>query len=439
MLKRKAYNELLNWKKNHDRECLMVVGARQVGKTYLINEFGTKEYKSYLKINFIENPEYKAIFNGDLSADIIYKKLSLYFPNLKLIKKNTLFFLDEIQACGNARTALKFLAIDNQYDFIASGSLLGLTYGEDDDSNVEIPSSVPTGYESFLTLYSLDFEEYLWAYGYDDDRIDIIKDYYNNNTNPSSGINELFESLFREYIVVGGMPEVVNDFMKNKDFNKAYQIQNKIISDYNFDIAKHAKGIEKIKVKQCYDSIPSQLAKELKKFQYSFVEKGKTSKYFNNSITWLVDSGLVHICKNVSEPYIPLMANIKEEQFKLYVNDTGLLTAMYGYDTKIAIIENTIKGNAKGGIYENIIAESLIKKGHKLYYYKPNSENEIEFLIEKNGDVVPVEVKAGNRATPSLNKFIDEYKPETAYKLIDGSLGIVDCKKSIPHYMVIFI
>lgn len=439
MLKRKAYQSLLEWKKNHHKNCLMVKGARQVGKTYLIRKFGKREYESFIEINFIKNPILKQIFSDDLSAETIYKNMTANMPGISLKPNKTLIFLDEIQACGNARTAIKFLAEDNRFDIITSGSLLGLTYGEDGDPNVEEPESNPTGYEDFLTMYSLDFEEFLWAMGVSDEAIKILKKYYDEEAKVPEITNNTYEKLFREYIVVGGMPEVVADYIEKKDFNSVDKIQSRIITDYGFDIAKHAKGVEKIKVKKCYDSIPKQLSKELTKFQYGVVEKGQTRKKYGGSVTWLVDSALVHICNNVKEAYVPLLGNSNENQFKLYINDTGLLCCMYGFETKRMILDNTIKGNVKGGIYENIIAECLVKKNYHLYYFKPDNQHEIEFLIEKEGEVIPIEVKAGNTATPSLNSFIDSYKPSIAYKMIDGNLGVVEVKKTLPHYMIIFL
>lgn len=438
MLKRKAYQKLLEWKNSHHHNCLMVQGARQVGKTYLVREFGKKEYKSFVEINFIKNPELKLIFNDNLDPETIYKKMTAMINGVNLIKGNTLIFLDEIQACGNARTALKFLAEDGRFDVITSGSLLGLTYGEDDDKNTEVPLSVPTGYETFLMMYSLDFEEFLWAEGYENS-IPYLKEFFDKKEKVPFILNDKFETLFREYMVVGGMPEVVSDYVDNHDFTRVSAIQEKILENYRFDIAKHAKGAEKIKVRKCYDAIPKQLAKELTKFQYSTVEKGQTSKKYGGSVQWLKDSNLVNPCYNIHEPYLPLIANAYDDQFKLYINDTGLLCAMYGFEIKKAILENTIKGDAKGGIYENVIAEMLVKKGHKLYYYKPDDSNELEFLIEKNASVIPIEVKAGNTATKSLNRFIESYKPFVAYKLIDGNVGVDGVKLTLPHYMVMFI
>lgn len=439
MLKRKVYQDLLDWKNNHKNSCLMVKGARQVGKTYIIRAFGEREYGSFIEINFIKQRELKEIFSGDLDAVSIYKRMTAQIKDIELIPGDTLIFLDEIQNCGNARTAIKFLAEDGQYDIISSGSLLGLTYAQDDDSNVEEPESVPTGYEDFITMYSLDFEEFLWAEGYGKAATDQLREYYQKNETVPDAINAKYEELFREYIVVGGMPEAVADYCENHDFNAVSRIQERILENYRFDIAKHAKGAEKVKVKACYEAIPRQLAKQLKKFQYATVEKGKTSKKYGGSVRWLIDSALVHACRNIHEPYIPLMANANEEQFKLYINDTGLLCAMYGFETKKAILNNSIKGNAKGGIYENIIAESLVKNGHKLYYFKPDDTHELEFLIEKDGSVIPIEVKAGNTATVSLNNFIEKFTPPEAIKMINGNVGKVGAKKTIPHYMVMFI
>lgn len=439
MLRRKVYKELLSWKENHVKTCLMIKGARQVGKTYIVREFGRSEYSSFIEINFIEHKDYKEIFSGNLSADEIYKRMTAYLPNIELIPSDTLIFLDEIQNCASARTALKFLAEDGKYDVITSGSLLGLTYAENGNIEAEEPESVPTGYEDFITMYSLDFEEFLWAEGYKQDAINIIRNYYEAKEKVPRALNEKYLELFREYIVVGGMPEVVADYVENHDYNRVTKLQERILTNYKFDISKYARGAEKTKVQSCYDAIPKQLAKELKKFQYSTVEKGQTRKKYGGSVQWLKDSALVHVSYNVKNPEIPLMANASEEQFKLYINDTGLLCATYGQETKLAILNKTIKGAAKGGIYENVISESLIKQGYNLFYHKPNDNRELEFLLEKNGEVIPVEVKAGNTATISLDDFIREYEPKEAFKFVDGNVGVADGKITLPHYMIIFL
>ena len=443
MLRRKVYDSLLDWKNKrkteHIKKCLLVKGARQVGKSFIIKEFGNHEYKSFVCIDFFRQPALKSIFDGDLTSEEILKRITANIRDFHLLPGDTLIFLDEIQRCGNARTAIKFLAEDLRFDVISSGSLMGLTYGEDDDEEVEPPESVPVGYESQITMYSLDFEEFLWAYGYNESAISVLRSYYESGETVPDSIHNKYESLFREYMVVGGMPEVVADFVVNKDFNRVNAIQSDIISEYRDDITKHAKGKEKQLVRMCYDAVPKQLAKELKKFQYSTVEKGQTRRKYGGSVQWLKDSEIVNACYNVREPYLPLMANAKDDQFKLYINDTGLLCCMYGFETKLAVLNGTLKGNARGGIYENIISECLIKRGYTLYYFRPDNEHEIEFLIEKNGEVLPVEVKAGNNPTPSLNSFVEDFSPSAAYKFIGGKNGKSDNKITLPHYFVMFI
>ena len=443
MLKRKVYDKLLEWKKRrreeHLKKCLLVKGARQVGKTYIIKEFGRNEYEAFVYMDFFRQPSLKTIFDGELSSEEILKRITANVRGFSLVPGSTLIFLDEIQCCGNARTAIKFLAEDMRFDVISSGSLMGLTYGEDDSPEVEIPTSVPVGSESQINMYSLDFEEFLWAYGYDANAIEILRSYMDSGETIPDSIHNKYAALFREFIVVGGMPEAVSDFAEHKDFNRVDTIQRDIISEYRDDISKHAKGKEKQLVRACYDAVPKQLAKELKKFQYSTVEKGQTRRKYGGSIQWLKDSAIVNVCYNIHEPYLPLMANANEDQFKLYINDTGLLCCMYGFDTKLAVLNNTIIGNARGGIYENVISECLIKRGYSLYYYKPDDTHEIEFLIEKNGSVIPVEVKAGNTATVSLNSFIADFTPPEALKLTGGKNGVSGVKHTLPHYMVMFI
>ena len=433
MLKRKITDELLNWKRNKNKECLLVKGARQVGKTYIIDKFGKTYYKSYVYINFYEEPKFKNIFEGSLKASDIYKKMSLYVEGLNLIKNNTLIFLDEIQECPNARTALKFLAIDNKYDVIASGSLLGIGY--------KSIASVPVGYEKQITMFPLDFEEFLWALGVNGTAIDYIKTFFEKKEKVEYGINEEMFNMLREYIVVGGMPEVVNSFIKNKNYSTVFDIQSNILATYYDDIIKYAEALEKPKIRTCFNSISKQLAKENKKFQYSVVEKGCTSRKYASSVQWLIDANLVIPIYNVSTPILPLEAYAKDNYFKIYLFDIGLLTAMYGFDIKQSILNNTLVGGVKGGIYENLICNMLIARKYKPYYFKvENNSQEIEFLITKNGEIIPVEVKAGNTSSVSLNNFIAEYKPSFGYKLITGNIGVSDDHKvTLPLYMTMFL
>ena len=439
MLKRKMYEQLLRWKSNKGKECLLIKGARQVGKTYLVREFAKSEYESFVEINFHMQSSLKVIFEGDKSAEEIYKRITANIPGVKLIPGKTLIFLDEIQKCANARTALKFLAEDGRYDVIASGSLLGLAYGKDADKDVEEVESVPVGYEKPLVMYSLDFEEFLWAYGYGSDTVEYLKNFFSSKEKIPFEVNEKFEAILNEYLVVGGMPEVVADFMEHKDFTRVQEIQDKILASYADDISQHAKGAEKVKVRKCYDSIPRQLAKENKKFKYSEVESKATARKFGDSIQWLRDANMAYICYNTTMPMLPLKAYEKDSEFKVYINDTGLLLALYGFATKQALLNGNLKGFAKVGIYENFVAETLVKNGYSLHYYKPNDNSGLEFVIERNGEVVPIEVKAGNTATKSLNQFIENFSPSVAFKLISGNIGENKQKISLPHYLTMFI
>lgn len=434
MLKRKFSEILLKWKEQKKRECLLVKGARQIGKTYIIDDFGRRNYKSYIYINFLTRPELAKIFDGNLSGEDICRRISLFMPEVRFAEGNTLIFIDEIQSCPNARTALKFLAIDGdgKYDVIASGSLLGINYKE--------VSSFPVGYERQVEMHSLDFEEFLWAIGVSPETIDYVKGFFDRREKVPEGVNEKMLGYLREYMVVGGMPEVVNTYLETKHYGKVYSAQKKITDTYLEDIAKYASIAEKPKARNCFLSIPRQLARENKKFTFSVVESGGRARKYENSLEWLRDANLISFCYNLSTPQFPLSAYEKPEQFKIYLNDIGLLVSMYGYEMKEAIITNTLVGAIKGGIYENLIADILLKKGKKLNYYKNDSgTREIEFFVMDGTQVVPIEVKAGNGASISLNEFIREYKPHVAYKFINGNVGVWDGKITMPLYMAMFL
>ena len=438
MLKRKFYDFLLHWKETKKNECLLVNGARQVGKTYIIDAFGRSNYGSYLYLNFLEHPEYKEIFSGSLQPEEIYKRISLYLEGVRYADHDTLIFLDEIQVCRKARTALKFLALDDRYDVIASGSLLGIHYHADDSEEDEY--SVPVGYEREVELYALDFEEFLWARGISTDAIDELREYFCRREKIAAGINTRYQELLREYMIVGGMPDVVKTLLATSNYQEVYLAQRKIFKAYEDDIEKYAKNTDKPKIKNCYYSIPRQLSKEYTKFQYKTVERNGSSRKYGNAIEWLIDAGLVKAVNNVSYPMLPLKAYEKPEEFKIYVTDTGLATAMFGFETQAALLTSILSGPAKGGLYENLIFDILMKRGYELHYYKKvNFAQEIEFLFEANGFAVPTEVKASRGDTISLNEFIQNYHPQYAYKLIDGNAGVSGCKITLPHYMAMFI
>ena len=374
MLKRKFYNKLLDWKEKTNKKPLFVRGARQIGKTYIIDYFGKTNYSSYIYINFLENSEYKRIFDGALNAATIYSRMSLMIQSARFTENDTLIFLDEIQECGNARTALKFLAQDARYDIVVSGSLLGVQY-----KNVK---SIPVGYEEPVTMHSLDFEEFLWAKGYSYEQISALQDSFAERRKVDALINDVLHRELREYMVIGGMPAVVQQFIERRNFAEADEIQRQIVSDYLDDVMNYASEVEKPKIRNCFLSIPRQLARENenRKFKYAEVEKGVGARKFINSVEWLRDASMAEMAHNLTAPLFPLSAYEDESAFKLYLSDIGLLSSLYGFETKAAIINQTIRGSVKGALYENLIATGLVRRGYALHYLQDDMFHVFPFL-----------------------------------------------------------
>lgn len=431
MLERKIYKSLIEWKNSPDKMCLVVKGARQVGKTFIIDKFARENYKNYIYINFDENPGYKAIFDEDLNVDNIIKQISLRIPNASIVPRQTIIFLDEIQNCPNARTALKFLSLDKRFDVIASGSLLGINYKE-----VE---SFPVGYTEQLEMHSLDFEEFLWANGISSQSILDIKEYFDKKEVVPKAMHEKMMSLFKEYIVVGGMPRAVNDFVQNHNFANVLKIQKGILNDYEDDIAKYAEGTEKAKARACFLSIPKHLAKDYKKFRYSLVMPSGSSRKYAGSLMWLYDAGIINFCHNLEIPQLPLEGNAKSDVFKVYMKDTGLLLAMLDEGSQEDIIDGNL-GIYKGAIYENIIADILAKKNRKLYYFEYNSTLEVDFFIRYEKVITGIEVKsAGNSKSKSLETVMDKYNVEKGIKFAPSNYGRKDNIDIFPIYMAMFL
>lgn len=434
MLRRKFYGKLQEWKGRKNRKPLFVRGARQVGKTFIIEHFGKSEYASYIYLNFLENEEWKRIFDGALDSGTIYSRLSIMKRDARVIPGETLLFLDEIQECGEARTALKFLAQDTRCDVVASGSLLGIQYKK--------VRSVPVGYEEPVAMYSLDFEEFLWAKGYRQEQIDVLREAFEGRTKVDDFLNDAMHREIREYMVIGGMPEVVEAYVAHRDYAEADEIQRHIISDYMDDITNYAPAADVPKIKSCFRSIPRQLARETgnRKFKYSEVEKGVGARKFRNSVEWLRDAWMAEMSCNLTAPLLPLSAYEDEDCFKLYFTDIGMLSALYGYEAKAAVIDGRVSGSVKGAIYENLVAGALVRRGYPLRYLRDSREPlEVEFMIEKNGAVVPVEVKASNASTASLDRVLARNDIPYGYKLTGGNAGVAGKKITLPHYMMMFL
>lgn len=432
MLKRKIIEALRQWRARDAEECLLVKGARQVGKTYSITHFGQAEYESFIPVNFIESPELKSVFDGDLSSASIKKRLSLLVPGIAFKERSTLLFLDEIQECPNARTALKFLAQDRSIDVVASGSLLGISYQE--------VTSIPVGYERQIEMFGLDFEEYLWALGYGEDVTNELRSRFRTLEPMPEEAHRKMLGLFREFMAVGGMPAVVQAFVDDQNFSTAFSEQEMILNAYLDDIAKYAKPGVRNKARECFLSVPRQLAKENTKFKYGIVEKSGTARKFETALDWLRDASVVRYCRSVTTPQFPLRAYESDSKFRVYLSDTGLLTAMYGFEMLRAVVDDKLTGPMKGGFYENAVADELAKAGADLHYWMNDKGNiEIEFLLEKNAQVVPVEVKAKRGSTASLDAMLDRDDVSRGFKLSADNIGIAGKKVTLPLYMAAYL
>ncbi|MCL2311375.1 MAG: AAA family ATPase [Firmicutes bacterium] len=431
MLKRKILKNLIEWKNNPRKRCLLVKGARQVGKTFIIDLFAKENYENYIYLNFVEHPEYKDIFEGSLDAETFIKQTSLYIKDLQFKPNRTIVFLDEIQDCPRARAALKFLTIDKRFDVIASGSMLGINY-----KNVP---SYPVGYVDHLDMYSLDFEEFLWSNGISEKSIKSIKEYFDKKQLVPKATHDRMMELFKEYIVVGGMPMIVDEFINTHNFGNILTLQKGIIDDYLDDIAKYADVPEKTKAKACFLSIPKHLSKDYKKFRYSIVEKNSSARKYGGSLMWLFDAGIINFCYRLSGLELPLEGNAKSDEFKVYMRDTGLLMAMLEDDVQKEIINGDL-GIYKGAIYENIIADIFSKLNKKLYYFEKGGHIEIDFFIRYNRKLTAIEVKsATNTKSKSLNSIIENYGVKQGIKLSAKNLGKTENILSLPLYMAMFL
>ena len=432
---------LLEWRNNPERKSLIVSGARQIGKTYLIRQFARECYQSLIELNFLEDSSLKDIFSGSLSSDAILANIRLFRPQVPYIPGETLLFLDEVQECPEAITALKFLSHDPRFDVIASGSALGMAYKQ--------VSSFPVGFVDYYDMFSLDFEEFLWALQIDSSLILSLRGYFDTRTAVPKAFHEKMLDLLRRYIVIGGMPEVVAHFAETEDYPAADRLQRQIYRAYLNDIAHYAPPQIRIKAEKCYASIPNQLSKENHKFQYKLVEERGTARKFETSIDWLVNAYVAAPVLNVSVIEFPLKAYAKEDNFRLYMNDIGLLISTYPYELKRAVLEdksteeppsNFMLKIAKGGIYEALAADLLMKKGYPLYFFRNDTGSvEIEFLLENADGIIPVEIKAGRSATSSLNRILLQDHIPYGYKLASQNCGISGKKITLPLYMLMFL
>ena len=419
MLKRKIMQQLIDWKNEPNKLCLLIQGARQVGKTFIVEQFAKENYDYYIYINFELMPSLKTIFDGDLDFKTLRLNLEANFLGIKIEKGKTLLFLDEIGVCPNARVALKTFAIDGTLDVIASGSLLGLYYKE--------VSSYPVGYEKTIEMYPLDFEEFLWAMGVSDDVIEASRESFIKGTPLANSISNKMAKLFKYYILVGGMPAAVNTFVDTESLNTVREVQKSLINDYKKDVIKYASTTEKQKIIKTFDSIPMQLAKRNKKFMWADIDEedlASSERKYGSALQWLKDAGIVNFCYNLSEPVLPLNAVRKADIYKVYMRDTGLLMAMLEPGMAKAVLEDDDTVD-EGGVTENVIASELAAHGHDLAYFEKRGELEIDFVLNLDGVVTAMEVKSGKHTqAKSLVNMLKNYEAVQRFIKLEKNVAV---------------
>ena len=403
LLKRKIDQYLKEWKNNPERKPLIIKGARQVGKTESIRNFAKNNYQSVIEINFVLQKQYKDIFNDGFEVDTIIKNISLRNPNYEFIPGNTLIFFDELQDCINCATSLKSFREDGRYDIICSGSLMGINYNEIESNSV--------GNKEDYEMYSMDFEEFLWAKGYKEEQIEKLYEHMKNLTPLSdTEFSVMFEN-FKEYMIIGGMPAIVNSFVKQNNYSGTLKMQRQILQDYEEDITKYAGGLDHAKILNVYRKIPVFLGNENKKFQISKIETGARNREYIGTIDWLRNSGIINVCYCLEQPELPLGGNFNPDNYRIYFRDTGLLIGSLDEEAQEDLRNNKNFNTYKGAIYENIVGDMLVKQGYNLYFYKNEKATiEMDFFVRDKDSLIPVEVKANDGATVSLKKLIESEK-----------------------------
>ena len=425
-MERKIYQDLLAWKQNPDRKPLILQGARQVGKTYIVNYFAGKEYANSIYCNFEKDSRLHDFFDN-LTPELIVKKLSLY-KRKEILPGNTLLILDEIQACPQAITALKYFNEEaNEYHIIALGSLLGVSVNREN-------FSFPVGKVQFMTLYPLDFEEYLMARG-ENDLIELIRNGYESDTPLDRAFHERALDYYKEYLFVGGLPEAVEEYGKNQNPELVRIVQQTILESYHNDMGKYNKQSEIPKTRIVYKNISTQLAKENKKFQYKNIKSGGRASEFEGAIEWICLAGIAGQHYRVEQIMLPLNAYRSLTDFKFYMNDVGLCCASQELYYDDILCENPLLDNFKGGLTENYIYNQLTTNGLSLFYWTNGSQAEVDFISRIGNDIIPIESKANvNTRARSLKIYMDKFNPKYAIRISQKNFGFENGIKSVPLY-----
>ena len=446
MLRRKIEDTLVQWKNAPGHKPLVIMGIRQCGKTFIAQHFAANHYKTVVYINFIKQPEHINAFVGSKAVNDILLNLSAQIKGVGFTPGETCFIFDEIQDCPEARTSLKFFKEDGRFDVIATGSLLGVQgYGDEKKKKhrklkgLREPgtNSIPVGSEDIIEMYPLDFEEFLWANGIGTEVIEALGKFYREETPVPAGIHVAMKQLLNLYVAVGGLPEAVNAFLSTNNMNEVSKVYMAILKEYRDDMVKYAPDRDKPHIRECFNSIPKQLAKENKKFQYNKVKPGGRSETFLGSLQWLEDAGIVCRCYNTDITGLPMEGNAKDNVFKVYVADIGLLIEMLGTGTRADILQGNL-GGFKGAIYENLMADTLHKKEQDLYYFQKDSGLELDFLVRMKGECVPLEVKAKTAQSKSSKTVLahpEKYHVKHVIKFGDYNIGREGQLLTLPNYM----
>lgn len=444
MLKRKIEEELIAWKANPNRKPIVIKGCRQCGKTFIVQKFAEENYANVVYLNFMQGHDYALAFEGSKRVDDIVMNLSAIIPQSKFVPGETCIIIDEIQECPAARTALKFFKMDGRYDIIATGSLLGVKgYGERQDrrDSESTKTSIPVGYETIIDMYPLDFEEFLWANGISDAIISKLAECLDNKMPVPEAIHQKMRQLILQYTVVGGMPSVVNIFVNTHNMGSVLVEQRGIVAEYEEDMVKYASDADKPRIRECFESIPRQLSKEYKKFQYSTIRKGAKASQYIGSIQWIEDAGIINRCRNLTITELPLNGNAIDDCFKVYMADTGLFVSMLDDGTQFDILQGNLH-TYKGAIFENLVADIFTKMKRRLYYFRKDSGLEVDFVTRYKGECVLVEVKSkdGNiKSSKTILSHPDKYHVNHAIKLGDLNIGNSGQFLTLPLYMTFLL
>lgn len=442
MYKRKIESILQKWLDAPSHKPIVVKGVRQCGKTSSVVDFAKKHFKHIVYLDFREHPDYKKFFIPNIEVDAIIMRITAAMPNVEIEPGDTCFIFDEVQDCPHARGSLKYFHLDGRYEVMCTGSLLGVNgYKTKEELLEEEEASIPVGFEEIVNMYPLDFEEWLWVNGIKQMHFDYLKKCMQEITPVEEALHDRFRELLHQYVIVGGMPEAVSTFMETKQIGKVLTVQRRIVDEYKADMVKYALPADKARIRECFESIPAQLAREYKKFTYSIVRPGGRGRDYRGSIQWVEDAGIIRRCYNIDTTELPLDGNRIQSEFKIYMTDIGLLISMLEEGTQSSVLEGNLF-SYKGAIFENLVADVLGKMGRRLYYYHKDSGVELDFVMRYKGQCIPVECKARTGNSKSIRTVLghpEKYHVERAIKLGDYNVGLKDNIFTLPMYMAFML